>query len=194
MPAKKKTAPAKKNAAPASPAAPKKVAAKSDETKSGTKPVAKKVAAKKVAAKKVAAKKAPTPEEVKPEIPLYAPVGLDLAKLAARYADDKKATDIVILDVREISMVTDFYVLCSGNSLPQLRAIRKEVADMLWLNHDVRANRLDGQPESGWVVVDFFDVVVHIFQDEKRQTYALEDLWSDAPRIPYTPTTSSAAK
>jgi ribosome-associated protein len=158
MPAKKKTAPAKAPAAPK--AAP-----------------AKKAPAKKAPAKK-AVKKAPPPE------PLYQPVGIDLAKLAAQYAHDKKALDIVILDVREISMVTDYYVLCSGTSLPQLRAIRKEVADKLWLDHDVRANRLDGQPESGWVVVDFFDVVVHIFQTDKRETFALEDLWSDAPRIP----------
>lgn len=171
MPAKKKTAPAA--TAPAKKSA----------------PTVAKPAAKKVAAKKVAAKKAPVVVEVapEPEVPLYKPVGMELAKLAARYADDKKAADIVILDVREISMVTDFYVLCSGNSLPQLRAIRKEVADKLWLDHDVRANRLDGQPESGWVVVDFFDVVVHIFQEDKRKTYALEDLWSDAPRITYTP-------
>jgi ribosome-associated protein len=155
-------------------------AATATATKSATpRPAAKKVAAKKVPAKKAAAE----PEEPAP--PLYKPVGLDLAKLAARYADDKKATDIVILDVSAISNVTDFYVICSGNSLPQLRAIRKEVADKLWLDHDVRQNRLDGNPESGWVVVDFFDVVVHIFQDDKRQLYALEDLWSDAPRINY---------
>jgi ribosome-associated protein len=162
MPAKKKSAPVATAPAP-KPAA------------------AKKVAAKKVAAKKVATASAPE----KPAPPLYKPVGMDLAKLAARYADDKKATDIVILDVSAISNVTDFYVICSGNSLPQIRAIRKEVADKLWLDHDVRQNRLDGNPESGWVVVDFFDVVVHIFQDEKRQLYALEDLWSDAPRINY---------
>jgi len=141
--------------------------------------------AKKTPAKKVAKSAKPSPEAP----PLYQPVGVELAKLAAKYADNKKATDIVILDVREISMITDFYVLCSGNSLPQIRAIRKEVADMLWLNHDVRANRLDGQPESGWVVVDFFDVVVHIFQQDKRETFALEDLWSDAPRVPFHPST-----
>lgn len=146
-------------------------------------PVAKKVP---VAKKATRTAKAATPAP-EPEAPLYQPVGLDLAKLAAKYADDKKATEILILDVREISMVTDFYVLCSGTSLPQLRAIRKEVADQLWLNHDVRANRLDGQPESGWVVVDFFDVVVHIFQQDKREAFALEDLWSDAPRIPFAP-------
>jgi ribosome-associated protein len=164
MPAKKKTA------APTATVAKKAPAAKKSPAKKAAKP----------------AKAAAVPVE---EAPAYQPVGLELAKLAAHYADNKKATDIVILDVREISMVTDFYVLCSGNSLPQLRAIRKEVADMLWLNHDSRANRLDGQPESGWVVVDFFDVVVHIFQQDKREVFALEDLWSDAPRIPFTPST-----
>lgn len=174
MPAKKTSPSAKEAPAKKAPAAKKA-------------PVAKKVPAVKKAAKKA---KAPEPE---PEAPLYQPVGLELAKLAAKYADDKKATDILILDVREISMVTDFYVLCSGNSLPQLRAIRKEVADQLWLNHDVRANRLDGQPESGWVVVDFFDVVVHIFQNDKREAFALEDLWSDAPRVPFVPSKTTSA-
>ena len=161
--------PAKKKSVPTPPLAPKKA-----------------TAAKKTPAKKAAKPRVPAapPEE---QAPLYQPVGIDLAQLAATYADSKKATDIVILDVREYSMVTDFYVICSGNSLPQLRAIRKEVADKLWLDHDVRANRLDGQPESGWVVVDFFDVVVHIFGPEKRETFALEDLWSDAPRIPFHP-------
>lgn len=147
--------------------------------------VAKKSAAPKKSPAKKAAKAVAAPAPAEPEPLLYQPVGLDLAQLAATYAYSKKGQDIVILDVREISMVTDFYVLCSGTSLPQLRAIRKEVADKLWLDHDVRANRLDGQPESGWVVVDFFDVVVHIFQQDKRETFALEDLWSDAPRIPF---------
>ncbi len=155
---------------------------------STAKPAVKAAPAKKVAAKKAAAPKSAAPA---PAAPAYQPVGLELAQLAAHYADNKKAGDIVILDVRHISMVTDFYVLCSGHSLPQLRAIRKEVADQLWLEHDVRTNRLDGQPESGWVVVDFFDVVVHIFQDDKRAIYALEDLWSDAPRIAYTPAPTS---
>lgn len=164
--------PAKKKSASAPPLAPKKA------------PAVKKTPAKKTAKASVAL---PPPPEEQP--PLYQPVGIDLAQLAAAYADSKKATDIVILDVREFSMVTDFYVICTGNSLPQLRAIRKEVADKLWLDHDVRANRLDGQPESGWVVVDFFDVVVHIFQPDKREAFALEDLWSDAPRVPFKPPT-----
>lgn len=143
----------------------------------------------KKAVKAAPAKKAAKSATAKTPPPLYQPVGLELAKLAAHYADSKKATDIVILDVSQLSMVTDYYVICSGNSLPQLRAIRKEVADQLWLEHDVRTHRLDGQPESGWVVVDFFDVVVHIFQADKRETFALEDLWSDAPRVPFPPTT-----
>lgn len=143
----------------------------------------------KKAVKAASDKKTSKPTAAKPPPPAYQPVGLELAKLAAHYADSKKATDIIILDVSQLSMVTDYYVICSGNSLPQLRAIRKEVADMLWLEHDVRAHRLDGQPESGWVVVDFFDVVVHIFQTDKRETFALEDLWSDAPRVPFSATT-----
>jgi ribosome-associated protein len=118
------------------------------------------------------------------EIEAGEPEGVRLAQLCCHYADEKKATDLVILDVRNISTITDYTVICTGTSLPHLRSIRREIADRLWLDHGVKTTRMDGTPESLWVVADFCDVMVHIFHQDMRAKFALEDLWSDAPRVP----------
>ena len=88
-----------------------------------------------------------------------------------------------MLDLRGISTFTDFFVLCSGNSEPQLKAIAGEVQDRLRQEENVRPQAVDGFPASQWVVVDYGDVLVHVFAAEKRSYYALEDLWNDAPRV-----------
>ena len=88
-----------------------------------------------------------------------------------------------MLDLRGISTFTDFFVLCSGNSEPQLKAIAGEVQDQLRLEENVRPQAVDGFPASQWVVVDYGDVLVHVFAAEKRSYYALEDLWNDAPQV-----------
>jgi len=106
-----------------------------------------------------------------------------VALLIAQAAQNKKAEDLVIMDLRGISNFTDFYVICSGNSEPQLKAIAEEIQTVLRLEHGVRARRVDGFPFSQWVVVDFDDVIVHLFHESKRAQYALEDLWGDAPRL-----------
>jgi ribosome-associated protein len=106
-----------------------------------------------------------------------------LALLIADAADRKKASDIVVLDLRGISTFTEFYVICSGSSEPQLKAIVEEVQDVLRKEVQVRARRVDGFPYSQWVVADFGDVILHVFHESKRHHYALEDLWSDAPRL-----------
>lgn len=106
-----------------------------------------------------------------------------LARAAAAYADSKKAENVVILDVRGISMITDFLVICDGSSLPHLRAIRNEIDDRLRKDHKVKPYSSHGMADSGWMLLDFGDVVIHIFHTEKRTFYALEDLWSDAPRL-----------
>lgn len=139
--------------------------------------------AKTTARKKPVAKKAPAAPPPVPAIPSGPVEGLDLARLICTYADDKKAESLVILDVRGISSITDFFVVASGLSLPHLRAVRNEVTDKLWENHSLKPHAMEGMPDSGWMVLDFGDVVLHIFLKEKRQTFALEDLWSDAGRI-----------
>jgi ribosome-associated protein len=88
-----------------------------------------------------------------------------------------------VLDLRDISTFTDFFVICSGTSEPQLKAIANEIETRLREDHSVRPVAIDGFPASQWMVLDFLQVVVHIFHQDKRAFYSLEDLWGDAPRI-----------
>src|SRR4051812_7939532 len=97
--------------------------------------------------------------------------GKAMACAAADYADDKKAENIVILDMREISPVTDYMVVCSAGSLPQLRAIRDEIEDKFRENHGLRPMAGDRNLESGWLIQHYGDVIVHIFLPEKREYY-----------------------
>ena len=106
-----------------------------------------------------------------------------MAARCAELAADKKAEDIVALDLRGISTFTDFFVICSGTSEPHLKAIAGEIEERLKVDDKVAPNAVDGYPMSHWIVIDYSDVVVHIFHTEKRGYYCLEDLWSDAPRL-----------
>ena len=110
-------------------------------------------------------------------------VGLDLARACAAQADQKLANNITILDLRGISQLADFFVICCGTSLPHLKAIRDEVVKGLTDTHGERPNNRDGLAESQWMVLDYIDVVVHIFHEDKRSIYSLEELWGDAPRL-----------
>jgi ribosome-associated protein len=89
----------------------------------------------------------------------------------------------VVLDLREISTFTDFFVICSGTSEPHLKAIAGEIETRLREDHGVRPAAIDGFPTSHWIVLDYLQVIVHVFHQEKRDFYSLEDLWSDAPRL-----------
>ena len=85
--------------------------------------------------------------------------------------------------MRGISTFTDFFVICSGTSEPHLKAIAGEIQDRLKADDKVTPSAVDGYPMSHWIVIDYMDVVVHIFHEEKRAYYSLEDLWSDAPLL-----------
>ena len=113
--------------------------------------------------------------------------GAELAKAVAGYADDKQAENICILDLRGISTLTDYFVICEGSSMPHLRAIRNEISTRLKDDCGEKASGSDGTTESNWMVIDYGDVIVHIFHHEKRTLYDLESLWSDAPRIEFEP-------
>ena len=106
-----------------------------------------------------------------------------LAQLCWEYADNKKAENIVVLDVRELSSVTDYFVICSGTSEPHLRAISDEVANRLREEHQLRPRAIDGTLQTAWVVLDYFDVIVHVMRQDVREKYDLEALWGDAPRL-----------
>src|ERR1051326_2256301 len=106
-----------------------------------------------------------------------------LALLCRELADNKKAEDIAILDVRELSSVTDYFVIASGTSEPHLRAIVDEITDKLRDEHHLRPKSVDGTLRTAWVVLDYFDVIVHVMRGDVRERYDLETLWGDAPRV-----------
>ena len=91
-----------------------------------------------------------------------------LALLCRELADNKKAEDIVILDVREVSSVTDYFVIASGTSEPHLRAIVDEITDKLKEDQDVRPKAIDGTLHTAWIVLDYFDVIVHVMRTDVR--------------------------
>ena len=106
-----------------------------------------------------------------------------LVRLCREVALDKKAEELVLLDLRKISAVADFFLICTGHSEPHLKAI----ADAITIRLREQGHRLhgrDGFPASRWIVLDYGDLLVHIFHPELRQRYALEQLWRDAPLIP----------
>ncbi|HUE36383.1 MAG TPA: ribosome silencing factor [Candidatus Acidoferrum sp.] len=106
-----------------------------------------------------------------------------LALLCREFADNKKAEDIVILDVRDLSSVTDYFVIASGTSEPHLRAIVEEITGKLRDEHEIRPVRTDGSTQGAWVALDFFDVIVHVMRMDVRERYDLEGLWGDAKRV-----------
>ena len=106
-----------------------------------------------------------------------------LATLCREYAENKKAENIVILDVSKVSTVTDYFVIVSGSNEPHLRAITGEITDRLRVEHQLRPLAVDGEFQTAWQVVDYFDVIVHIMRTDMRAKYDLESLWGDAPRI-----------
>ena len=91
----------------------------------------------------------------------------------------------MILDLRGISSFTDFFVICSGTSEPHLKAIAGEIEQRLREEHGIRPAAVDGFPASQWMVLDYLQVIVHVFHSDKRAFYSLEDLWGDAPRLEF---------
>ncbi len=106
-----------------------------------------------------------------------------LAQLCREFADNKKAENVVVLDVRDLSSVTDYFVIASGTSEPHLRAIVEEITGQLRDLYELRPARRDGSVHGAWVVLDFFDVIVHLMRAEVRVRYDLEGLWGDAARV-----------
>ena len=105
------------------------------------------------------------------------------AQHAARAALDKRAADLSILDVRTVSSVTDYFLVCSGKSTTHVRTITDAIRQELKAD-GVRPMHAEGRPESGWVLLDYGDVLVHVFLEDTRAYYALERLWGDAPGVP----------
>lgn len=107
---------------------------------------------------------------------------LELAKLARHIIEDKKGTDIVILDMTGLTDVADYFVMATGTSSPHLKAMFEQV----WFDlkkQGVPCSRKAGNSESGWMALDYYDVIIHFLTGEKREYYALEELWTKAKKV-----------
>ena len=110
-----------------------------------------------------------------------------LATTIAAHAADKKAIDIVALDLREVAGYTDFFVICSGNTDRQTKAIHDAIHLGLKKHRGLLPRRVEGLAEARWILMDYLDVVVHVFTPETRDYYRLEALWGDVPRLEFDP-------
>lgn len=106
-----------------------------------------------------------------------------LALLCRELADNRKAENIAVLDVDGISSITDYFVICTGTSEPHLRAIVSEITDKLREDHGIKPKSSDGSVNASWIVLDYFDVIVHVMRTDVREHYKLEDLWGDAKPV-----------
>lgn len=106
-----------------------------------------------------------------------------LAAFCATVADDRKAENIVLLKLADISTVTDFFILCTANSEPHLRAISDWIVKEAREKLGAKPRKVDGNPESHWIVIDYSNVLIHVMTAEARELYQLESLWGDAPTV-----------
>ena len=114
-----------------------------------------------------------------------------LAMMIAHAAEEKKARDIVVLDLRKLTTFTDFFVICSGSSDRQVQAIARALTDEIKA-HKRKPIGVEGERGGRWILIDFGDVVAHVFYHEERDYYQIEKLWSDAPRVALTGSSRAA--
>jgi ribosome-associated protein len=113
---------------------------------------------------------------------LSAATGRDRALFLADVISDTPARDTVVLDIHQLSPFADYFVITAGSNERQLRAINRTISERM-SEAGVRAERTEGTPAGGWIVLDFGDVLVHIFSEELREFYKLEELWAEAPTL-----------
>ncbi len=107
--------------------------------------------------------------------------GAKLARTVAGYAAEKKAADVVELDLRGVIGYTDYFVVCSGNTERQTKAIHDGIHAGMKKDHGVLPRRVEGLPEARWILMDYLDIIVHVFTPETREYYRLEQLWGEVP-------------
>lgn len=113
-------------------------------------------------------------------------VGEELAKACVKAAEEIQAENIRVWDMRGVSSLTDFMIVCSGSSMPHLRAIIREVGGIVEKSAGSKPVFTDGKAASRWVVLDYVDVMVHVMHEEMRDFYGLEELWADAKELEWT--------
>ncbi len=111
------------------------------------------------------------------------PEAISAAVSACRAADDKQAADVVVLDVADLLVLVDLFVLATARNDRHLKAIAEAIERRLREDHGLRPVRREGTPESGWYLLDFGDVVCHLFDEDQREFFALERLWADVPHL-----------
>ena len=115
----------------------------------------------------------------------------ELSKIIIKGMEEKKASDIVLMNLKDVKgAVSDFFIICSGNSDTQLQAIAESIEEEVKKNSDERPWRKEGVTNKEWILLDYVSIVAHIFKSEKRSFYALEDLWGDAKITPIAETVS----
>ena len=122
------------------------------------------------------------------EAPTPSPAELDeRVRLALHAAGEKKAHDLVVLDLREVASFTDYFVIASGTNVRQVQAVADEVQEQLRKQLSVRPARVEGYNSAEWVLLDYGDFIFHVFEEKSRRFYDLERLWRDAARVPLPP-------
>lgn len=112
---------------------------------------------------------------------------LAAVQAAARAADDKQATDVLVLDVGDVLSITGWFVIASGANPRQVRTVAEEVEAQLKADHGMSPLRVEGLEGLRWVLLDYGDFVVHVFHTEEREYYQLERLWADVPQVDWRP-------
>ncbi len=105
----------------------------------------------------------------------------EISKFVVQGMQEKKALDIVLMDLRSIEhAMADFFVVCTGNSDTQLDAICDSIEETVHIHTNINPWHLEGKQNKEWILLDYIDVIVHVFRNDKRSFYAIEDLWADA--------------
>ncbi|MBN2469640.1 MAG: ribosome silencing factor [Anaerolineae bacterium] len=105
---------------------------------------------------------------------------IDLARAIIDEIEDIKGEDILLMDLREVSLIADYFVICTGNSERQIKAIVERVRTNIKKDHDIIPAHMEGDGTSGWTLLDYSDVVLHVFSEELRRYYSLESVWQEA--------------
>ncbi|WP_372369133.1 ribosome silencing factor [Candidatus Uabimicrobium sp. HlEnr_7] len=116
---------------------------------------------------------------------------IELAQICAKHAHDRKAQEVSILHVEKNFVIADYFVVCTGNTEKHVKAISQEIEIELKKQHKEKCHHIEGYQEGKWILMDFIDVIVHIYLEGMREFYEIEDLWADSPKIEFETSSGS---